>query len=227
MQLRDRRDDAVGPGPADHEQAGFVAPHVEELARALVRHHGAQHVLGLRERRDLHQVIVRRRRGEIHVEILRREPREHVAVFQLHGAVVLEVHDRGVEQFAARRRRENLRRGRRRRVRVSSAMTSARCSWPRCRISSAMPRISSGCARACRSATKLPTPATRTSTPSSRSSLSARFAVMREMPKLLTISLSDGTRAVAAHLPEPMFARMWRLTCKYSGSADAACFDMR
>ena len=77
-----------------------------------------------------------------------------------------------------------------------------------------MLRISSGWAWACRSATKLPTPAMRTSTPSSRSSRSARFAVMRDTPKDFTMSFSDGTRLEAAHFPEPMLSRMWRLTLR-------------
>ena len=57
----------------------------------------------------------------------------------------------------------------------------------------------------------------RTSTPSSRSSLSARLAVMRETPNDLTISFSEGTRAAAAHLPDPMLSRMWRFTLRYRG----------
>ncbi len=78
-----------------------------------------------------------------------------------------------------------------------------------------------GMAWACWSATKLPTPAMRTRTPSSRNSRSARFAVMRDTPKDLTMSFSDGTRAEVPHLPEPMLSRICRFTWRYSGCNDA------
>src|SRR5947209_18386394 len=92
-----------------------------------------------------------------------------------------------------------------------------------------MLRISRGCACACRSATKLPTPAMRTRTPSSRNSRNARFAVMRDTPKLLTMSFSEGTRDEVAHLPDPMLSRMWRFTLRYRGckAHDDLCITLR
>jgi hypothetical protein len=65
------------------------------------------------------------------------------------------------------------------------------------------------------------TPAMRTSTPSSRNSRSARFAVMRDTPKDLTMSFSEGTRDAALHLPEPMLSRICRFTCRYRGCTEA------
>ena len=43
---------------------------------------------------------------------------------------------------------------------------------------------------------------------------------MRDTPKDLTMSFSDGTRVDVPHLPDPMLSRIWRFTCKYSGCSD-------
>jgi len=108
IQARNRGDLGGAPGAADHQQTGFVALHGQELAGAVVRHHGAQPMFGFLQRSDFAQVVVGRRRGEIHFQMVRRQLRQHAAVFQLHRAIVLEMHDQGAIELAARRDAEFL-----------------------------------------------------------------------------------------------------------------------
>ena len=62
----------------------------------------------LLQRRDLDQVLVRRGPAEVHRQIVGRELRQHVAVLELHGTIVLEMHDHRAVQLGARRDAEVL-----------------------------------------------------------------------------------------------------------------------
>src|SRR5277367_2796615 len=106
VEARERGDGAMGPGAAGHEQARLVALHGQELARSLVRHHGAQHVLRLLQRRYMDQVVVGRCPAEVHVEVAGRERRRDVAVLELHRPVILEMHDQRAVQLATGRHAE-------------------------------------------------------------------------------------------------------------------------
>src|SRR5271165_2487231 len=95
IELGHRRDRTSGPGAPIDEEAGLIAFHIEQLARALIGHDRAQHVLGLLKRSDFDQIVMRRRAPEIHLEVVRCKPRRDVALLELHGSIVLVVHDRG------------------------------------------------------------------------------------------------------------------------------------
>src|ERR1700688_501050 len=60
IEARDRGDLAGSPGTPNHQQTGLVALHCQQFAGPLVRHDGAQQVLGFLERGYLGQVVVRR-----------------------------------------------------------------------------------------------------------------------------------------------------------------------
>ena len=182
VQARHGGDLPRGPGAADHQQAGLVALHGQQLAGSLVRHDGPQQVLGLLQRSHLDQIVVRRGAVEVDVEIIRRQrgrARSDPPTAPADRSRNARSPSRRVRCAAQSR---SLPPDPPRRARAPARRSRARCVWPRSRISSAMLRISSGCACAWRSATKLPTPAMRTRTPSSRNSFRARLAVMRDTP---------------------------------------------
>src|ERR1700733_14646605 len=89
------------PGAPYHEQAGLLALHGQKFAGALIGHHGTQQMLGLLQRCDFDQVVVGSGLVEIHFQIVGRELGKNVAVFELDGPVVFEVHDDRAVQLAA------------------------------------------------------------------------------------------------------------------------------
>ena len=91
-----------GPGTPDHEEARLVGFHGQKLAGALVRHDGPQQMLRLLERSDIDEIVVRCGASEVDRQIVRRQNGQHVAIFQLHRPVVLEMHDHGAEELGPR-----------------------------------------------------------------------------------------------------------------------------
>src|ERR1700676_136216 len=108
VKTRHRGDLSGSPRASDHQQAGFIALHAQELARALIRHHRPQQVFGFLQRRDFDQVVGGSGLIEIHFQVVGRELRQYVTVFELDGTIILEVHDDRAKQFAARRDAEIL-----------------------------------------------------------------------------------------------------------------------